>query len=120
MVLIKTPNIDSLDYRWFQHRNWGGFHCPRHWVLFQRESFLSLATKAGLSVSRFAYTQGAPFWAVSVLAALQERQLIRLGANRPAYQHPLYRVLTLLFAAFDFLRRPLAKTSQMFVILVRA
>ena len=33
-VLIKTPNVDTLDRRLFESRNWGGFHCPRHWVLF--------------------------------------------------------------------------------------
>jgi SAM-dependent methyltransferase len=119
MVLIKTPNIDSLDHRLFRNKNWGGYHCPRHWVLFNRESFVTIATKAGLRVSHFAYTQGAPFWAVSILASLQRRKLIRLDSSHPAYQHPLYRVLTLLFAAGDFLRRPFAKTSQMFVILVR-
>jgi 2-polyprenyl-3-methyl-5-hydroxy-6-metoxy-1,4-benzoquinol methylase len=119
MVLIKTPNIDSLDHRLFRHKNWGGFHCPRHWVLFNRESFMAMAAKAGLRANFFAYTQGAPFWAVSILATLQQRKCIHLDASHPAYRHPLYRVLTLFFAMFDFLRRPFAKTSQMFVILVR-
>ena len=65
MVLVKTPNIDSLDHRLFRHKNWGGYHCPRHWTLFDRESFLNLASEAGLRVTYFAYTQGAPFWAWS-------------------------------------------------------
>jgi hypothetical protein len=76
-----------------------------------------MATKAGLRAGHFAYTQGAPFWAVSILAA---KEVDPLDASHPAYRHPLYPVLTLLFAACDFLRRPFAKTSQMFVILVRA
>jgi 2-polyprenyl-3-methyl-5-hydroxy-6-metoxy-1,4-benzoquinol methylase len=117
MVIIKTPNIDSLDHRLFRNKNWGGFHCPRHWVLFNRKSFLALAARAGLSARTFAFTQGAPFWAVSVLAALHRRKLVKMGAARPAYLHPLYPFLTLAFAAFDFLRRPFAKTSQMFIIL---
>lgn len=120
MVLIKTPNLDSHDHHLFRRKNWGGYHCPRHWVLFDRESFTAMATKAGLRIDHFAYTQGAPFWAVSVLAALWRRRLIRLDPAHPAYQHPLYPILTLLFAAWDFLRRPFAKTSQMFVILVRS
>jgi 2-polyprenyl-3-methyl-5-hydroxy-6-metoxy-1,4-benzoquinol methylase len=120
MLIIKTPNIDSLDHRLFRDSNWGGFHCPRHWVLFDRESFLGLASRAGLRATTFAFTQGAPFWAVSVLAALHRKKLIRLSAARPAYQHPLYGILTLFFAGIDFLRRPFARTSQMFVILTRA
>lgn len=120
LVLIKTPNIDSWDQQLFRDKNWGGFHCPRHWVLFDRESFLAMAAKAGLGARSFAHTQGAPFWAVSLLAALRNKKLVRLDANRPAYQHPLYKIFTLFFAALDFLRRPFAKTSQMFVILGHA
>jgi SAM-dependent methyltransferase len=120
LLLIKTPNLDSLDQRLFRHKNWGGFHCPRHWVLFTKESFLALTAQVGLAAAHFSYTQGAPFWAVSVLAALQRRKWIRLDGAHPAYQHPLYRVFIILFAAFDFVRRPWAKPSQMFVILRRA
>ncbi len=120
MVIIKTPNIDSLDARWFRQRNWGGFHCPRHWVLFNRESFLAVAARAGLAPHQFKYTQGAPFWTISVMAALHKRGWVRIDAARPSFMHPLYRLLLILFAGFDFLRSPFAKTSQMFCILRRA
>jgi SAM-dependent methyltransferase len=119
MLLIKTPNIDSLDARLFRHRNWGGFHCPRHWVLFDKASFLHVAREAGLSVLQFKFTQGAPFWAVSILAALRKRGLVRLDASRPAFRHPLYRLLIVLFGAFDLMRSPFASPSQMFCILRR-
>ncbi len=36
-ILIKTPNVDTLDRYLFQHRNWAGFHCPRHFVLFNNQ-----------------------------------------------------------------------------------
>lgn len=120
MVILKTPNIDSLDARWFRHRNWGGFHCPRHWVLFDRESFLSVASKAGLAPHLFKYTQGAPFWTISLMAALHRRGCVRISAVRPSFMHPLYRLFLILFAAFDFLRSPFAKTSQMFCVLRHA
>ena len=117
MVIIKTPNLDSLDARWFRHRNWGGFHCPRHFVLFDRESFLAVASKAGLAPHRFKYTQGAPFWAISLMASLHKRGWVRIDAKRPSFMHPLYRLFLILFAGFDFLRSPFAKTSQMFCVL---
>jgi SAM-dependent methyltransferase len=120
ILLIKTPNIDSLDARIFRHHNWGGFHCPRHWVLFDKASFLSLATNAGLSVVHFKYTQGAPFWAVSILAALHARDLVKMDTERPAFRHPLYKLLILFFAAFDLVRAPFANPSQMFCILRRS
>jgi hypothetical protein len=120
MVLIKTPNVDSLDARLFRHRNWGGFHCPRHWVLFDKQSFLSLICRAGLVPLQFKYTQGAPFWSVSVVAMLEKRKWIRLDGAHPTYLHPLYKLLVILFAGFDLLRAPFARPSQMFWILRRA
>jgi SAM-dependent methyltransferase len=120
MIVIKTPNLDSWDARLFRHHNWGGFHCPRHWVLFDEVSFLALARRAWLVPIQMKLTQGAPFWAVSFLAALHARGWIKLGPSRPAFTHPLYKLFILLFAAFDFLRSPFAKTSQMFCVLCRA
>nr|WP_277347985.1 class I SAM-dependent methyltransferase [Streptomyces sp. HNM0574] len=51
VLLVKTPNTATWDCRIFRHRNWGGFHCPRHFVLFTRD---------GLRTPSSAYTQGAP------------------------------------------------------------
>lgn len=120
LALVKTPNYDSLDGRIFRHRNWGGYHCPRHWVLFTRESFGAAAAGAGLAVREFRYTQGAPFWATSLLFLLRRRKLVRIDPARPAYRHPAYGPLTGLFAALDFARAPAAKLSQMFFVLARA
>ena len=113
VVLVKTPNVESLDARLFRHRNWGGYHCPRHWVLFTPGSFATAAREAGLTVRTWQYTQGAPFWTVSTLAWLDAMGLARIDAQRPAWQHPLYGPLAAAFAAFDFLRRPVSSLSQM-------
>ncbi|MEU8122581.1 class I SAM-dependent methyltransferase [Spirillospora sp. NPDC049024] len=116
VILVKTPNADSLDARLFRHRNWGGLHCPRHWRLFDRGNLTRLAGAAGLRVRRFRYTQGAPFWTASVLAWLAGRGLVRLSAGRPVVRHPLYPVLTPLFAGFDFVRARFGgRPSQMFL-----
>lgn len=119
VILVKTPNVDSLDARLFRHRDWGGYHCPRHWVLFNRTGFADLAARAGLVARRTAYTQGAPFWAVSVLAALDRRGLARISRERPVVDHPLFPVLLGAFGVGDLVRSKLgARTSQMFVELV--
>ena len=117
VILVKTPNYDALDARLFRHSNWGGYHCPRHWVLFTEESFANLAYKAGLQVQCLSYTQGAPFWAASVLGRMHTKGLVHVSERRPAYMHPLFSPLLALFAAFDLLRLPFAKTSQMFITL---
>lgn len=113
VVLIKTPNYDSLDARLFRHRNWGGYHCPRHWVIFSQPSFKRLVENSGLRVQRWQYTQGAPFWTVSVLAWLADRALIRVTRDRPAWTHPLYAPVAAAFAEFDFTRGFASRLSQM-------
>lgn len=112
-LIVKTPNYRSLDARLFRHRNWGGYHCPRHWVIFTRESFERLAARAGLRVVAASYTQGAPFWTISALAWLEERGVVAISRERPVWRHPLYGPLMGLFAAVDFVRGPVAPLSQM-------
>lgn len=117
IIIIKTPNCDALDARLFRYKNWGGFHCPRHWTLFTKESFELCSKNAGLSVKSFSYTQGAPFWATSTLFLLENMGLVSISRQRPVVYHPLYAPLTGLFAGFDFIRGIFAKTSQMFFVL---
>jgi 2-polyprenyl-3-methyl-5-hydroxy-6-metoxy-1,4-benzoquinol methylase len=117
IAVLKTPNYDALDARIFRHKSWAGLHCPRHWVLFTRESFASVAQRAGFTVREASYTQGAPFWSASVLALLSAKGVVRVSADRPAIYHPLFKPIAAAFAGLDFARRPFAKTSQMFFVL---
>lgn len=118
VVVIKTPNFDSLDAKLFRHQHWAGYHCPRHWALFTKDSFSRACGLAGLRVRQFQYTQGAPGWAGSVLNWLSTRGYIEVTREKPMLSHPLSTPLLALFAAFDILRLPFAKkTSQMFFVL---
>jgi 2-polyprenyl-3-methyl-5-hydroxy-6-metoxy-1,4-benzoquinol methylase len=118
-MLVKTPNTDSLDARLFRNRSWGGYHCPRHWVLFDPDSFTATAARAGLRVENLELTQGAPFWAVSCFGVMEARGLVRRRAGQAIHQHPAYAALLAGAAAFDLARRPFSPTSQMFVTLSR-
>jgi 2-polyprenyl-3-methyl-5-hydroxy-6-metoxy-1,4-benzoquinol methylase len=120
LLLIKTPNYDALDAKIFRHRSWGGYHAPRHFVLFDRDSFARMAKKQGLHVKSFAYAQGAPFWTVSVLNELRLLGLVRISRERPSIYHPLVPLFQALFAGLDILRKPLARLSQMIFVLARA
>jgi SAM-dependent methyltransferase len=114
-ILVKTPNHDSWDARLFRHSSWGGYHCPRHWVIFTPESFAAAAHKAGLGVVKVSLTQGAPFWSVSLLDWLQRKGVIAARPGQPMFRHPLFGALLGLSAGFDILRLPFARCSQMFV-----
>jgi 2-polyprenyl-3-methyl-5-hydroxy-6-metoxy-1,4-benzoquinol methylase len=117
IVLIKTPNTDSLDARLFRYKNWGGYHCPRHWVLFNRENLETLVEKSGLKVRHFQYTQGAPFWTTSTMFAMSRHKWISITPSRPVPRHSLYPILNVAFAALDIGRGAISKTSQMQLIL---
>jgi 2-polyprenyl-3-methyl-5-hydroxy-6-metoxy-1,4-benzoquinol methylase len=114
-ILIKTPNHDSLDARLFRHHSWGGLHAPRHWVVFTPEAFTQAATRVGLHIESLSMTQGAPFWAVSVLEFLSRHHWIKITRDVPMCDHALFGPLLALFGGIDLIRGRFARTSQMFV-----
>ncbi|WP_456718270.1 MULTISPECIES: class I SAM-dependent methyltransferase [unclassified Bradyrhizobium] len=118
-VMIKTPNFDALDARLFRHRSWAGYHTPRHFILFNRQSFTGLAEQNGLRVVSFSYMQGAPYWSLSVLGVMRRLGLVKISAQRPASYHPLHPLLRASFVAFEVVRAPFAQLSQMVFILGR-
>jgi SAM-dependent methyltransferase len=119
IILIKTPNYDSLDGRLFRNQYWGGLHCPRHWVLFTPESFRRAVERAGLSIQMIKLTQGAPFWSWSVLHLLNRLRLVKVSRAWPMYKSGIVPFLFGAFAVFDLLRSPVMRTSQIFVVLQR-
>jgi SAM-dependent methyltransferase len=114
---LKTPNFDALDRRLFTGRSWAGYHTPRHFVLFTLPSLKRLCGEVGLGVVSAGYTQGAPFWSVSLLHELKKLGLAEVSADRPAIYHPLMPYLQMAAAAFDYLRLPVSKLSQMNFVL---
>lgn len=119
-LLVKTPNAQSWDASLFRHHAWGGYHAPRHWVIYSAPAFARAARKAGLKVASWHFTQGAPFWTVGLLAWLEDRGLVTITKERPMPYHPAYGPLAAAFAALDFVRAALgAATSQMAFELVR-
>ena len=116
-ILIKTPNCNSLDAFIFRKTYWSGLHAPRHWVIFNEDSLKQLVKRANLNVIKLKYTQGAPFWSGSILFKLYKKGIIKIDQKTPSCFHPLLKFLLPFFAAFDFIRLPFSKTSQMFIIL---
>ena len=117
-ILIKTPNFRSLDAVLFKHKSWAGYHCPRHFVLFSRESVMRSLTQAGLAVEHFSYTQGAPFWSISIMDLLRRGGWISYSGEKDntVNHHPLLPFVQVMTAAFDFVRRPFSRLSQMIIV----
>ena len=117
IILIKTPNIDSLDFRIFKNSYWGGLHCPRHWILFNKNSFKKMINRTNLKIVELRYTQGAPFWTWSSLHFLHRLKLVNYDRLNPIPYSKLAPIFNIVFAIFDFLRLPFFKTSQFFILL---
>lgn len=117
VILLKTPNTHCWDARLFKNTYWGGLHAPRHWVIFSEKSFRHIVSSTDLKIDQVKYTQGAAFWAFSIITWLYKKQMVRVSAIRPIIFHPLFPLLSGLFAAVDFVRCLFGKTAQMFIVL---
>lgn len=62
ILVIETPNMKSLDARIFRKRYWGGYHFPRHWNLFYKDSLIQIARKSELDLVRTETFPCAVFW----------------------------------------------------------
>lgn len=115
VIIIKTPNNDSLDARLFRRRYWGGLHCPRHWILFSDRSIKQMIDRTGLRLRTLKFTQGAPFWTWSIIQLFRKKDIHQ--KKEPLIEHPLFGPLSIVFAAIDIVRSLFFKTSQMFIVL---
>ncbi|HTU99818.1 MAG TPA: class I SAM-dependent methyltransferase [Luteitalea sp.] len=72
-LLIETPSIGSWDRDWVPSDRWGGWHCPRHWSLYTRESLASLLEQQGLSVARTEYLLSPFIWAHTLQNVVRDK-----------------------------------------------
>jgi 2-polyprenyl-3-methyl-5-hydroxy-6-metoxy-1,4-benzoquinol methylase len=70
---FETPNIDCLDARWFRDKYWGGYHFPRHWFFYTRETLQQMLGSAGFSVISVYYSPNPVFWNWTVHHILKDR-----------------------------------------------
>jgi SAM-dependent methyltransferase len=115
---VETPNLDSLDRRWFRDRYWGGYHIPRHWNLFTPATLGRLLTDHGLEVLGTSYQTGHSFWMYSFHHRLRYGGKPRPGLARlfnPLKGLPLLAT----FTAFDKLRAALGFQTSAMLMLAR-
>ena len=88
-VVIETPDVDGPDARWFGRRYWGGYHFPRHLVLFNSTTLRRLVERAGLRVVRVQWLPSPAFWVQSVHHLLSERRRVAPLARAFTLRNPL-------------------------------
>ncbi|HEY9783762.1 MAG TPA: class I SAM-dependent methyltransferase [Candidatus Obscuribacterales bacterium] len=115
VLVVETPNTNSLDVKLFKNRYWGGYHFPRHWNLFNRDTLARLAKNNGLQVKGFEFLPGHSFWIFSLHHFVEERWQNHLLAD---WLNPFQNVpLLCIFTAFDLVRAGLGfETSNIRLI----
>jgi len=117
LVWLQTPNFRALDGRLYRHRNWAGYHCPRHWAIFSEQGLRGALERAGLEPVRFQRTQGGSFWAQSLLGLRRiKRPTAGEGLPRPLVASPAFGPLAAAGAAFDIVTRRFRQVSQVAVM----
>lgn len=112
VFILETPNTRSLDFRLFSRRHWGGYHTPRHWVLFNSESIRRLFDGSGLWVVEVQSLPSPFFWVWSIHHWLQENR----GRVLARWFHWRNPALLTLFTLWDLVRMPFFTTSNMRVV----
>lgn len=71
-VFIETPDTSGLDASLFKSRYWGGYHFPRHLVLFDASSLCRLLEREGFEIASVKHLTSPAFWVQSFHHALEE------------------------------------------------
>lgn len=113
-LVIVTDNTDSIDFKLFKNSYWGGYHFPRHWNLFNRNSLSKLAEKVGFEIADLT-TQVSPVnWVYSIHNALVDWNLPQFFVNRFTLKST---VSLSLFTSLDIVLQKLGRGALLRAIL---
>ncbi len=115
-VVIVTDNTDSLDFKFFKGRHWGGYHFPRHWNLFSPKTIKALAQKVELEVESLTTVVSPVNWVYSIRNTLVDMGAPAWLSNRFSLESPVS--LTAL-TAFDTLHQLAGRGALLRAILKR-
>ncbi len=79
---IVTDNTATDDFHLFSRRHWGGYHFPRHWYLFNRNTLRVLAQRSGLEVEEIGTVLSPVNWVYSLRNMLTDWAAPRWLINR--------------------------------------
>ena len=119
VLILETPNTDSVDFRLFRNRYWGGYHFPRHWNLFNLSALRRMVEQHGMTVKEFNFLPAHSFWIFSLHHLIQDRWRMPRVAR---FFDPLKNLFLLaLFTGFDMVRAKLGfRTSNVQVVAIKS
>jgi SAM-dependent methyltransferase len=87
-IVIVTDSTRTLDFRLFCHRHWGGYHFPRHWNLFDRNTLELLARRSRLEVDEISTLISPVNWVYSLRNILVDWEAPRWLIERFSLRAP--------------------------------
>ena len=73
-LFMETPNTKAWDYKLFKDRYWGGWHIPRHWVLYDEKTLGDILKRTGFEVAETTYLLSPNFWLQSLHHYFDEKK----------------------------------------------
>ncbi|MGE3274336.1 MAG: class I SAM-dependent methyltransferase [Vicinamibacterales bacterium] len=114
--LLETPNMDGWDRRFFAGGDWGGYHFPRHWTLFDPHSLSRLLHDIGFEVVHVSTPAAAVVWAWSLNHVAQRRGWPPAVQRFFSMDNPLALGACL---ALELLPSALGRSSNMRIIAIK-
>lgn len=114
LLFIETPNTDSLDFKLFRSRYWGGYHIPRHFYIFNHENVKQILEESEFQVVERESLASPAFWIQSLHHWFADRSL-RITSRFFSIRNP---ILLIFFAFLDLIiiKCLNGKTSNMRII----
>lgn len=118
LVSVETPEVRGWDFELFRERYWGGYHIPRHFYLFDKQTLPRLLGEEGFEIVSVRSIPSPAFWVFSVHNWLADRPWGRRLARFCQPQNALAVGLATLVDAVQLLTR--RQTSNLQVLARRA
>jgi hypothetical protein len=106
---IETPDVDAWDYRLLKNRYWSVYHIPRHFYIFNKKNFTSLASEIGFEVISTKSLVNPVAWIHSVKSYCADHRFLRRIA--PFFHHQNVLMLAI-FTPLEMLQTSLARKSS--------
>jgi SAM-dependent methyltransferase len=116
-LFIETPCLDGWDARLFRRRYWGGWHFPRHWTLFTRDSLSELLLRNGFRIEGVTWLLSPNFWIQSLHHWLVDKGVPEKAAGWMDCRNPLALAC---FASVDCFQKLFGHTSNMRIVARRS
>jgi SAM-dependent methyltransferase len=115
-IVLVTDNTNTLDFKWFQGRHWGGYHFPRHWNLFSPSTMRRLAQEAQLDVVEIKTIVSPVNWVYSIRNMLQDWGAPNWLVNQFSLSTPISLAV---FTLFDMVNQFFGHGALLRVVLQR-